>query len=109
MRKSIDYKKLNEVFKKFAGHEVLVDRVLCEERRGLDDPRHCSVWRTIISTDDTTIAELQKAIEDMGLTLRVRLPGHVGDFSARLDRVNVHIDNFTNDGKYRLGTRYQIG
>jgi hypothetical protein len=108
MREPIDYHKLNEVFNKFANKEVLVDRSLFEMRD--ENKRRRSVWADHISTDDTVVAELQKAIEDMGLSVRVLINDELPKtFDWMPHRINVKVNNYANDGKFRIKRDFRIG
>lgn len=92
--------KLNEIFNQFAGKEVMV---VSRELGGLKDKK------MVISASDKTIAELRKAIEDLGLQVRVLMPGDMKTQDARPDRVNVYVGPGFTDGKYRVSKNYKIG
>jgi hypothetical protein len=100
--KPIDYNKLNDVFNKFSGKEVLVDQGVGETRAG--PQRVISV-----SAKDTVLAELEKALDDMGLRLQILWSNQARTQNVMPDRVNVNVYNYTNDGKFRIGPNYTIG
>ena len=83
---------LNEAFNKFAGKEVLVN-----EKPGLG-----------ISSSDKVLSELKKTAEEMGLIVRVLFPFTMKTQDFRKDRLNVYVDNYGFDGKYRIGG-FKIG
>jgi hypothetical protein len=105
MSKPIDYKKLNDVFNKYAGKELQVT----EEMEFYESwPDTGIVPR--LSSSDKVIAELRKAVEDMGLTLRVCDPNTVymdTIIKPNAKRVNVFFYK-GDDGKYSLGS-YKVG
>lgn len=100
MFEPVNYNKLNEVFNKFAGQEVQVTNV---EMCGF------KTEQVVISPSDKVTAELRSALKELGLSLRLQMPGEMGDFSYNPHRVNVSVAPDYNDNKYHLGRSYKIG
>jgi len=92
---------LNQVFNKFAGKEVQATETVHQTKFG-------PITEVDISPADKVLTELRKAIHDMGLTLRVWLPGTFGTMDYQPNRVNVNVDKGA-DGKYRIGSNFNMG
>lgn len=97
---SINFTALNEIFHKYATQEVRVKNV---EICGF-------ISREImVAPADKTIKHLREELKAMGLQLRVLFPGEQMERKAVANRVNVYVDNYTRDGRYRIGATYKIG
>jgi hypothetical protein len=84
---------LTAVFNKFNGQEVQIS-----EDHSIFHGR--PLIKLAVSPSDKTIAELKTAIEEMGLKLRVILPGDFYKQDAPQNRVTVRIEK--QDGKYQI-------
>jgi hypothetical protein len=81
---------LTAIFGKFAGQEVKDPQC---ETGGISDP---------------VIEAMRAEATKHGFRLRVWFPGTRGTTDYRTDRVNAHIEQ-ADDGKWRIGNRFNIG
>jgi hypothetical protein len=88
-------------FNRFAGKEVAVEETTHKTKYGTYVSAH-------LAKANPVVAELKQAIEDMGLHMRLWLPGSAGTCDFRMDRVNVHVEKEA-DGKYRIAPRFDLG
>lgn len=99
-----DQKKLIAIFLQFANREVSV----AERNRNfeIDGEKHLEQVLSI-AINDTAVAELTAAVEEIGYSLRTFLPNSRGTTDHRRNRANVHIER-DDAGVYRM-SRFRIG
>jgi hypothetical protein len=92
---------LSGKFNHFAGKEIAVTEVTHTTKYG-------PIVEARLDKSNPVVDELKKAVEDMGLRLRLWLPGTAGTMEFRMDRLNVHVSK-AEDGKYRIDPKFNIG
>lgn len=93
---------VSHIFNKFAGREVPMK----EEPVVVRGKTYTQT--KLVDENDATLQEMRDAAKAAGLRLRVWLPGTMGTMDYRTDRVNAHVEK-GSDGKYRVGTKFNIG
>jgi hypothetical protein len=99
---------LKAIFGTFAGREI----PMVEEPYELELPNlgitHKGVLVRPLDPNDSTLADMKKAAEDNGLTLRLWWPGAGGDMSKKIRHVNAYIEK-DSLGKWCVSNRFDTG
>ncbi|MBI1215719.1 MAG: hypothetical protein GC185_07870 [Alphaproteobacteria bacterium] len=97
---------VSSIFNKFAGREVPMTET--ERKMTIGGKEYSFNEVRPADQNDPVLGEMRDEAKKHGLSLRVWWEGIMGTMDYRTDRVNAHIEK-GNDGKWRVGQRFNIG
>ena len=104
----MDNEALKNIFGRFAGLEVPMEEKTFELNLPKTGRQTIKDWYPK-NNPDPVIKEMEDLAAQHGLRLRVWFPGTVGTMDYRLDRLNVHVEQDEQDGKWKISPRMNLG